>query len=101
MARLTLADIVCRAADELAAVRPSDDDPKNREKLQRLEVALQFLYDVNTEYRGPEENYAEYYQDVALESLLDDLLYVIRECLMGAPMKGDIPSHETIRSRLA
>lgn len=97
MPRLTLADVLCRAAEEIAAATERDD----RERLQNLYAALQFLYDVNSSYGGPAENYAEHYRDAALEELLDDMLYAIGESLMGSAFKGEIPSHETIRMRLA
>jgi hypothetical protein len=96
MERLTLADVLCRAVDELEAARATGDAAK----LEKLRAALGFLYDVNTDYRGPEESYAEYYRDAVLAQLLDDLLDAIRDCFIGTPWKSNIPSHETIRSRL-
>ena len=96
MERLTLADVLCCAVDELEAARAAGDAAK----LEKLRAALGYLYDVNTDYRGPEESYAEYYRDAALAQLLDDLLDAIRDWFMGTPWKSDIPSHETIRSRL-
>jgi hypothetical protein len=96
MERLALADVLCRAVEELVAARTADDDAK----LDKLRAALRFLYDVNTTYGGPGDGYAEYYRDAALAQLLTDLLDAIRDWFMGTPWKSDIPSHETIRSRL-
>ncbi len=96
MERLTLADVLCRAVDELETARAAGD----AKKLEELTTVLRFLNDVNTDSRGPEEGYAEYYTDAALAWLLTDLLDAIRDWYMGTPWKSDIPSHETIRSRL-
>jgi hypothetical protein len=96
MERLTLADVLCRAVDELLAARAADDAAR----LEKLAVTLGFLYDVNTEYGGPDKGYTEHYRDGALAELLTDLLDAIRDTSMGTPWKSDIPSHQTIRSRL-
>jgi len=51
MERLTLADVLCRAVDELKTARAAGD----AKKLEELTTALSFLNDVNTDSRGPEE----------------------------------------------
>ena len=95
MEHLTLADVLCRAVDELVAAIAANDTAK----IEEMRAALGFISDANTEYSS--SPYTERYTDTKLAMMLDDLLDAIGDFRNGTPWKSTIPTHEQIRSRLA
>jgi hypothetical protein len=97
MEHLTLADVLCRAVDELVTAIDNNDTAK----IEEIRSVLSFLYAVNTHYGGPSSEHTEHYRDPQLTLLLDDLLDAMRDWYMQTPWKSTMPSHDKIRSLLA
>jgi hypothetical protein len=97
MERLTLAEVLCHAVDELLAAFEGNDTAK----IEELRTVLSYLYAVNTACGASSSESTEHYKDAQLTTLLDALLDTIRDWYMQTPWTSDIPSHEVIRSHLA
>ena len=97
MERLTLADVLWRAVDDLLAAFDGNDTAK----IEEIRSVLSFLYAVNTQYGGPSSEHTEHYRDPQLTMILDALLDAIRDWYMQTPWKSDIPSQDVIRNLLA
>ncbi len=86
MKHLTLADILCQLRDDVVAARATND----LDRLNQLDHVINYLITI-----------AETSEDGVILWLLIDLGDAIRDSCAGVPWKSQIPSHATIRSRLA
>ena len=86
MKRLTLADILCQLRDDVVAARATND----LDTLDQLDHVINYLVTM-----------AEKCEDGAALWLLTDLSDAIRDSFAGVRWKSQVPSHATIRSRLA
>lgn len=76
--KMTLTDLLAHLNQQLLRYLGPEEGREDKEELYRLASILFELRDA-----------AEHYRDVELDELIDDMLYVATETLMGARFKGE------------